>query len=158
MQKEQLPYLCKGAEGQTLSFLKDFTTSGEFSGKGCLESHSLWISSENLVDAAQEIRDGVSMLRLSGQENMVMFVDICDGNIARWIDVLQALKDLPIKLIMPDCGAIGNAQAIETSLSYLHDLQVQVKGSSEAGVDLNDAVDNAPMPDFLQQACGKRTC
>jgi len=79
-------------------------------------------------------------------------IDIRDGDIARWIDVLQALKDLPIKLIVPDYGAIGNAQAIETSLSYLQNLQARVSGLLEEGVDLNDAVDNAPMPDFADWA------
>lgn len=75
-------------------------------------------------------------------------IEVRDGRIESWIDALNSLSDLPIKLIVPDYGDIGDKHSVQVTLAYLQGLQDQVSSLLKRGVTLSDAVENAAMPEF----------
>jgi len=75
-------------------------------------------------------------------------IEVRDGRIESWIDALKSLSDLPIELIVPDYGDIGDKHSVEATVAYLQGLQDQVSALLKRGVTLSDAVENAAMPEY----------
>ena len=75
-------------------------------------------------------------------------IEVRDGRIDSWIEALNALSDLPIEIIVPDYGEIGDKRSIQVTLAYLQELRDQVSALLSQGVTLSDAVENAAMPEF----------
>lgn len=77
-------------------------------------------------------------------------VDIHDGRYEGWIAALEAVQALPVRHVVPDYGAIGDAGAITRTLAYLSALDRQVTDMLDRGITLSAAIDSAPLTEFAQ--------
>ena len=75
--------------------------------------------------------------------------DIQDCNLAGWHQALQALRDLPLRTVVPGHGAPSSPQELIRSVDrYLAQLENRVRAMVVAGDSLLGAADSVELPEF----------
>ena len=71
-----------------------------------------------------------------------------DGNLGGWLRALDQLALVPVRLIVPGHGPISGTEAIAATVSYLRDLDSQVRALYAGGASLMEALDRAESPRY----------
>ena len=67
------------------------------------------------------------------------------ANVARWLDDLDALRDVPFRVLIPGHGpAVTDQRAIEQTTLYLDWLATSLRGQAESGVSMAEALEPDP--------------
>ena len=74
--------------------------------------------------------------------------DVQDSDLDGWLRTLQAMRELPIKIIVPGHGPVASAQLIDTTTRYLAQLQTRVMALLLAGAALSEVPDAAALAEF----------
>lgn len=76
--------------------------------------------------------------------------DLQDGDLEGWSNALQALRALPVKVIVPGHGPPASIGDIDAQLRYFAQLQVRVQELLRAGTALSEVPDAAALPEFAR--------
>lgn len=71
-----------------------------------------------------------------------------DGRIDAWIDALVALRQRPLRHVVPGFGPVGGPQLIDRQLAYLRALRRAVQQRYAAGSSLIETMQSAALPAF----------
>ena len=93
-------------------------------------------------------RSGV--LFAGGLLDQARIPDVQDGDLDGWARALQALRGLPIRLVVPGHGPLASAQAIDSVDRYLLQLQARLVELLRAGATLSEVPDAAALPEFTR--------
>jgi glyoxylase-like metal-dependent hydrolase (beta-lactamase superfamily II) len=74
--------------------------------------------------------------------------ELRDGNLSGWLQALDQLALVPAQLIVPGHGPIGGTEAIAGTVSYLRDVDSQVRALYAGGASLMEALDGAELPKY----------
>jgi glyoxylase-like metal-dependent hydrolase (beta-lactamase superfamily II) len=74
--------------------------------------------------------------------------DAQDGETEGWLRALQALRQVPAKVIVPGHGPATDASAIEPQERYLRQLDARVRELLQAGAALSAVPEAAALPEF----------
>lgn len=75
--------------------------------------------------------------------------DVIDGDLAEWRAALQALRGLPVKLVVPGHGDAGDSErSIADVERYLAQLEARVHALMGADTPLSQIAEAASLPDF----------
>jgi glyoxylase-like metal-dependent hydrolase (beta-lactamase superfamily II) len=76
--------------------------------------------------------------------------DVQDSDLDGWTLALRALRELPIKLVVPGHGPVASASVIDTVERYLAQLSERLLELLRAGAALSDVPDAAALPEFAR--------
>jgi glyoxylase-like metal-dependent hydrolase (beta-lactamase superfamily II) len=76
--------------------------------------------------------------------------DVQDADLGGWTHALQALRKLPVKLVVPGHGPVASVKAIDAIERYLAQLRARVLQLLQSGTALNEVLDAAALPEFAQ--------
>ena len=71
-----------------------------------------------------------------------------DARIDSWINILDALRKLPLKRIVPGFGPIGDARQIDDMQRYLRQIDTAVRREYQRGASLLEASSRVQLPEF----------
>lgn len=71
-----------------------------------------------------------------------------DAHLDNWLAALEALRRLPIRVLVPGRGPISSPQRITEVQTYLEDLRAAVQARYDRGDSLSEAIDNASVHAF----------
>lgn len=74
--------------------------------------------------------------------------DLQDGDLEGWLRALQALRALPVRVIVPGHGPAASPEDIDAQVRYLAQLQARVRELLRAGTALSAVPDAAALPEF----------
>ena len=74
--------------------------------------------------------------------------DVQDSDLPGWTAALAALRQLPVRVVVPGHGPATTAKAIDTVGRYLAQLQARMRELLDSGVALSEAPDQAGLPEF----------
>jgi glyoxylase-like metal-dependent hydrolase (beta-lactamase superfamily II) len=74
--------------------------------------------------------------------------DVQDSDLDGWTHALQALRGLPIKIVVPGHGPAASAKVIDSVDRYLAQLQARVQDLLRAGAALSEVPDAVALPEF----------
>jgi glyoxylase-like metal-dependent hydrolase (beta-lactamase superfamily II) len=74
--------------------------------------------------------------------------DIQDSTLAPWRAALQALRQLPLKQVVPGHGPVSPPALIDGVQQYLTQLETKVRALLNAGVSLLDVADAGELPQY----------
>ena len=74
--------------------------------------------------------------------------DVQDSDLDGWSQALQAMRELPVKVIVPGHGPVASVQLIDTTGRYLTQLRTRVMALLKAGAALSEVPDAAALPEF----------
>ena len=74
--------------------------------------------------------------------------DVQDSDLDGWTQALQALRQMPIKSVVPGHGPVASRQLTGTVERYLAQLQARLLELLHAGVALSEVPDAASLPEF----------
>ena len=98
--------------------------------------------------AVFDARSGV--LFAGGLLDQSRIPDVQDGNLEGWARALQALRGLPVRLVVPGHGPLASAQVIDSVDRYLAQLQARLRELLSAGAALSEVPDAAALPGFAR--------
>ena len=96
--------------------------------------------------AVLDLQSGV--LFAGGLLDQLRIPDVQDSDLDGWLRTLQAMRELPIKIIVPGHGPVASAQLIDTTTRYLAQLQTRVMALLQAGAALSEVPDAAALAEF----------
>ena len=96
--------------------------------------------------AVLDLQSGV--LFAGGLLDQLRIPDVQDSDLDGWLRALQAMRELPIKIIVPGHGPVASAQLIDTTTRYLAQLQTRVMALLLAGAALSEVPDAAALAEF----------
>ncbi|WP_256354000.1 MBL fold metallo-hydrolase [Variovorax sp. dw_308] len=96
--------------------------------------------------AVLDPRTGV--LFAGGLLDQARIPDVMDGDIDGWLVALDALRKLPIRVIVPGHGPRTTAAAIDAQVRYLTQLRTRVSQLLQAGTALSEVPKAAALPEF----------
>ena len=96
--------------------------------------------------AVLDVQSGV--LFAGGLLDELRIPDVQDSDIDGWTRALQALRQLPIKLVVPGHGPAVSAKVIESVAHYLTRLQARVLELLRSGAALSEVPDAVALPEF----------
>jgi glyoxylase-like metal-dependent hydrolase (beta-lactamase superfamily II) len=96
--------------------------------------------------AVFDLRSGV--LFAGGLLDELRVPDVQDGDLDGWTRALQALRQLPIRFVVPGHGPLASAKVIDTVERYLGQLRERVLELLHSGVALSAVADAAMLPQF----------
>jgi len=76
--------------------------------------------------------------------------DVQDADFGGWMQALQALRRLPVKLVVPGHGPVASFKVIDAVERYLAELRARVLVLLQSGTALSEVPDAAALPDFAQ--------
>ena len=76
--------------------------------------------------------------------------DVQDADLDGWTQALQALRRLPVKLVVPGHGPVASVKVIDAVDRYLAELRTRVLALLQSGTALSEVPDAAALPDFAQ--------
>jgi glyoxylase-like metal-dependent hydrolase (beta-lactamase superfamily II) len=76
--------------------------------------------------------------------------DVQDSDLEGWIRALQALRELPIKRVVPGHGPPASAQVIDSIDRYLAQLRGRTLELLRSGAALSEVPDAAALPEFAR--------
>jgi quinoprotein relay system zinc metallohydrolase 2 len=95
------------------------------------------------TDADLTVRDRQSDTLWLGDLAFVGHLPVVDGKLGGWLKVLQQLRAAPARQMVPGHGAVQRqgAAAFDATLSYLKDLDRDVRAALDQGLTLSQTVD-----------------
>jgi glyoxylase-like metal-dependent hydrolase (beta-lactamase superfamily II) len=96
--------------------------------------------------AVLDVQTGV--LFAGGLLDELRIPDVQDSDLDGWTHALQALRGLPIKIVVPGHGPVASAKVIERVERYLAQLQARVLDLLRAGAALSEVPDALVLPEF----------
>ena len=96
--------------------------------------------------AVLDVQSGV--LFAGGLLDQLRIPDVQDSDLDGWLRALQALRELPVKTIVPGHGPVASVQLIDTTTRYLTQLQSRVMALLQAGAALSEVPDAAALAEF----------
>ena len=76
--------------------------------------------------------------------------DVQDSDLDGWTQALQALRKLPVKLVVPGHGPTASAEVIDSVARYLAQLRARVLELLQDGVALSEVPDAAALAEFAR--------
>jgi glyoxylase-like metal-dependent hydrolase (beta-lactamase superfamily II) len=76
--------------------------------------------------------------------------DVQDADFDGWMQALQALRRLPIKVVVPGHGPVASVKVIDAVDRYLAELRTRVLALLQAGTALSEVPDATALRDFAQ--------
>jgi glyoxylase-like metal-dependent hydrolase (beta-lactamase superfamily II) len=74
--------------------------------------------------------------------------DVQDADFSGWRQALAALREMPLKRIVPGHGPVSSPPLIMTNLRYLDQLEARTAALLQAGTPLSDVADETRLPDY----------
>ena len=96
--------------------------------------------------AVLDVQSGV--LFAGGLLDQLRIPDVQDSDLDGWLRALQAMRELPVKFIVPGHGPVASVQLIDTTTRYLAQLQRRVLTLLQAGAALSEVPDAAALAEF----------
>ena len=96
--------------------------------------------------AVLDVQSGV--LFAGGLLDQLRIPDVQDSDLDGWSQALQAMRELPVKIIVPGHGPVASVQLINTTTRYLAQLQTRVMALLQAGAALSEVPDAAALAEF----------
>ena len=96
--------------------------------------------------AVLDVQSGV--LFAGGLLDQLRIPDVQDSDVDGWLRALQAMRELPVKFIVPGHGPVASVQLIDTTTRYLAQLQRRVLTLLQAGAALSEVPDAAALAEF----------
>jgi glyoxylase-like metal-dependent hydrolase (beta-lactamase superfamily II) len=98
--------------------------------------------------AVLDVQSGV--LFAGGLLDHLRIPDVQDSDLDGWASALQALRGLPIKVVVPGHGPAASARVIDSVERYLAQLQARVVSLLRSGAALSEVPDAAVLPEFAR--------
>jgi len=76
--------------------------------------------------------------------------DVQDADLDGWTQALQALRSLPVTVVVPGHGPVASVKVIDSLERYLAQLRARVLALLQSGTALSEVPDAASLPDFAQ--------
>ena len=96
--------------------------------------------------AVLDLQSGV--LFAGGLLDQLRIPDVQDADLDGWSRALQALRELPIKAVVPGHGPVASGQLIDTTERYLTQLRARVLALLQSGAALSEVPDAAALTEF----------
>lgn len=96
--------------------------------------------------AVLDVRSGV--LFAGGLVDHQRIPDVQDGQLPGWRQALTALRQLPVRSVVPGHGPVATADSIDGVMRYLAQLEARMLELYRAGAALSDVPDRATLPEF----------
>ena len=96
--------------------------------------------------AVLDLQSGV--LFAGGLLDQLRIPDVQDSDLDGWLRALHAMRELPVKIIVPGHGPVSSIQLIDTTTRYLAQLQTRVMALLQAGAALSEVPDAAALAEF----------
>jgi glyoxylase-like metal-dependent hydrolase (beta-lactamase superfamily II) len=96
--------------------------------------------------AVLDVQSGV--LFAGGLLDHLRIPDVQDSNLDGWTRALQALRDLPIKAVVPGHGPVASVKVIDTIDRYLAQLRGRLLELLRSGAALSEVPDATVLPEF----------
>jgi glyoxylase-like metal-dependent hydrolase (beta-lactamase superfamily II) len=96
--------------------------------------------------AVLDVQSGV--LFAGGLLDQLRIPDVQDGDLAGWSHALQALRELPLKAIVPGHGPVASVQVIDAVDRYLMQLRARALVLLRSGTALSEVADATALPEF----------
>jgi glyoxylase-like metal-dependent hydrolase (beta-lactamase superfamily II) len=96
--------------------------------------------------AVLDVQSGV--LFAGGLLDQLRIPDVQDSDLDGWTRALQALRGLPIKVVVPGHGPLASAKVIDSVDRYLAQLQARVQDLLQSGAALSEVPDALVLPEF----------
>jgi len=96
--------------------------------------------------AVLDLQSGV--LFAGGLLDHLRIPDVQDSDLDGWTHALQALRNLPIKVVVPGHGPAASARVIDSIERYLAQLQARVLNLLRSGAALSEVPDALVLPEF----------
>jgi glyoxylase-like metal-dependent hydrolase (beta-lactamase superfamily II) len=74
--------------------------------------------------------------------------DVQDSDLDGWTDALRALRELPIRVVVPGHGPVASGKAIDAVDRYLSQLRGRLLDLLRTGAALSEVPDAAALPEF----------
>jgi len=88
------------------------------------------------------------VLFAGGLVNMGRIPELRNEQIAGWLDTLDRLQTLDIRIVVPAFGPLANREDIQQTGAYLRSLDSSVRSAYAAGTGLTDAMKTVQTPKF----------
>jgi hypothetical protein len=66
-------------------------------------------------------------------------ISAADSSFKSWRDVVEQIQKLPVKIVLPDHSAVGDASLVTQELAFLTDLETLSAQAKSAGKSAEDA-------------------
>ena len=96
--------------------------------------------------AVLDVQSGV--LFAGGLLDQLRIPDVQDSDLDGWSQALQAMRALPVKIIVPGHGPVASVQLIDTTARYLAQLRARIMALLQAGAALSEVPDAAALAEF----------
>lgn len=74
--------------------------------------------------------------------------ELRDGQLSGWLDALDRLERMPVRIIVPGHGPAGGRELVDLTAAYLRALDEQVQSLYRHGATLTQTVDEVALPAF----------
>jgi len=74
--------------------------------------------------------------------------ELRDGQLAGWLDALDQLQRMPVRIVVPGHGPAGGRELVDLTTAYLRALDAQVQSMYRHGATLTQTVDEVALPAF----------
>ena len=74
--------------------------------------------------------------------------ELRDGQLAGWLDALEQLQRMPVRIVVPGHGPAGGRELVDLTTAYLRALDAQVQSMYRHGATLTQTVDEVALPAF----------
>ena len=81
--------------------------------------------------------------------------NLANANLAEWIKVLDELRALPVKTILPGHGHVGDPEILDITRRYLAELRQIIGDMVARGMDFDEVLDAVEVP-FFEEWTGSR--